>query len=351
VVTDPQHLYDQTSQERVETRLLNIPASTGFIDPFTNLAAGALILSPLARVNLLAGSAIEALLSLALIAGALLIAVRLLAPVASRPLRLLIAVSAVLSLSAVSAVIQWDSLMAAALLGSVLLAERRHYVWAGVLLATLVLKPQVVWLVVPALVAAGSWRYLEGLLLGIAGWIGVSLLAAGPHALLALGQVIAQTYPGQAGNSVGLPSLVSDVTGSGSLGFVVAAGLGVLATVLLMWRRRALDDRPVVAVALGIALSLLCAPHVSAEDLMLVTLPVVVLARHWPMLALSEALAFSVVEFAQLQLPPGDRHFEPFVLAALTITLVLLIVRPRHLVARRTSLQLHARVAADTGVA
>jgi hypothetical protein len=305
VLSDPQHLYDQTSQERVETGLLHIPTSSGFIDPFTNVAAGALLLSPLARVNLVAGSEVEALLSVVFIAGALLLALRLLSPVASRPLRLLIATSAVLSLPAVSAVIQWDSLMAVALLGSVVVAERRHYVWAGVLLATLVLKPQVVWLVVPALIAAGSWRYLGGLLLGAAGWIGVSLLAAGPHALVALSQLIAQTYPGQAGNSVGLPSLVSDVTGSGSLGFGVAAGLGVLASVLLLWRRHVLRDRPVVAVALGTALSLLCAPHVSAEDLMLAALPVVVLARRWPLLALAEALAFSVLEFAQLQLPPA----------------------------------------------
>jgi hypothetical protein len=225
VLTEPQHLYDQASQERVETGLLHIPTSSGFIDPFTNVAAGALLLSPLARVNLEAGSEVEALLSVVLIAGALLLAVRLLAPVACRPLRLLIAASAVLSLPAVSAVIQWDSLMAVALLGSVVLAERRHYVWAGVLLATLVLKPQVVWLVVPALIAAGSWRYLAGLLLGAAGWIGVSLLAAGPHALVALGQLIAQTYPSQAGNSDGLPSLVSDVTGSGSLGFALQRAL------------------------------------------------------------------------------------------------------------------------------
>jgi len=55
-----------------------------------------------------------------------------------------------------------DSLMTVALLGSVLLAERRKYGWAGVLLATLILKPQVLWLVVPALIAARSWRLPRG---------------------------------------------------------------------------------------------------------------------------------------------------------------------------------------------
>jgi hypothetical protein len=185
-------------------------------------------------------------------------------------------------------------------------------------------------------VAARSWRYLAGLLLGAAAWIGVSLFVAGPQAMVALGRLIAQSYPAQAGNSVGLPSLVSALTGSGALGFVAAAGLGLLASAMLLWKRDLLRDQPVAAVALGIVLSLLCAPHVNAEDLMLVALPLALLARTRPLLALGESLAFSLAALVQLQLPVGDRHLEPFVLVVLAVSLVLTHVAPHRDAAANT---------------
>jgi hypothetical protein len=345
VIANPQHLYDPAAQRRVEGDLLNIPRGTAFIDPFTNIAAGALVLSPLAHVDLWTASEIEVVISVLLMAGAFLLMLQLLSPLTSRPLRVLIATSAVISVPAVSAVIQWDSLMTVALLGSVLLVQRRHPEWAGVLLATLVLKPQVVWLVIPALVAARSWRYLAGLLAGAAAWIGVSLFVAGPQAMVALGRLIAQSYPAQADNSVGLPSLVSALTGNGALGFVAAAGFGVLATAMLLWKRDLFRDQPVAAVSLGIVLSLLCAPHVNAEDLMLVALPLALLARTRPLLALVESLAFSLAALVQLQLPVGDRHLEPFVLVARAVSLLLTHRAPHKDVAANRSRVPRLRVA------
>ena len=350
VLADPQQLYDPAAQQRVEAELLKIPQATGFIDPFTNLAAGAVLLSPLARVSLRTGSEIEVVAAVLLMCGALLVAIRLFSPETSPLLRVLIAGSAVFSVPAVSALIQWDALMLVALLGSVLLAERRHYGWAGVLLATLILKPQVVWLVFPALAAARSWRYLGGLLLGAAGWFGMSVIVAGPQSIVALGQLIALSYPAQADNSVGLPSLVSALTGSGVSGFVAGAGFGLLATALLFWRRNVLRDRPVVAVALGIVLSVLCSPHVNAEDLMLVALPVVLIARHRPLLALGEALAVSLAGLAQLQLPMVYRHLELFVLLAVALSLLLIRPVQRTSLARKPSRPPRLRVASDASM-
>lgn len=335
VLSDPQHLYAPLAQERVEASLLHIPPSDHFLAPFTNLAAGALILSPLSSVDLATGTAFAAILSTMLFAFALLLARRLLAPVPSPPLRLAIAAAAVLCIPAVEAVVQWDSLLTVALLGSVLLAERRSYGWAGLLLATLVLKPQVVWLVVPALVAARSWRYLGGLVLGCAVWLAVSVFIARPAALLALAQLIFSSYPGQADIGVGIPSLISAATGNGGIAFIAAGVLGVIAAAGLLLRRDLLRGRPIAAVAVGVSLSLLCSPHVSLEDLMLLTVPVAFIARRWPKVALCEALAISAVELVQLQFPVGDRHFQPLVLAIVTASAVLALV-PRSRSVRRT---------------
>jgi hypothetical protein len=256
-LSDSQHLYAPRAQERVEASLLHIPPSDHFLAPFTNVAAGALILSPLSSVDLSTGTAIAVIISATLFALAVLLVRRLLAPVSSGPVPLAIAAATVMCIPAVEAVVQWDSLLTVALLGSVLLAERRRYGWAGLLLATLVLKPQVVWLVVPAFVAARSWRYLGGLLLGGAAWLGVSILIAGPQGLVALAQLIARNYPGQADIGVGIPSLISAATGSGVTAFFAAGAFGVTAAAVLLWRRELLRGQPMAAVAIGVSLSLL----------------------------------------------------------------------------------------------
>jgi Glycosyltransferase family 87 len=327
VSSDPQHLYSPQAQERVEARLLDLPLADHFLNPYPNIAAGALLLSPLAHVDLQAATEIAVLTSALLFAVALLLTLRLLAAVASRPVRLAIALAAVLCIPAVEAIFQWDSLMTVALVGSVLLAGRRRYALAGLVLATLILKPQVVWLVVPALVAARSRRYLGGLLVGSAVWIAVSVVITGPHGFVALAQLVAGNYPGQSNRSIGIPSLISAATGSGEVGFIAAGCLGGIAAVLLLWRGDFLRGQPVAAVTIGVVLSLLCSPHVTIEDFMLCVLPIALIARRWPFLALAEAVAISAVEVAQLQLPSGAQHLQPFLLVVIAVS-TLLAVRP-----------------------
>jgi hypothetical protein len=194
-------------------------------------------------------------------------------------------------------------------------------------LATLMLKPQVLWLVVPALVAARSWRYLGGLLVGSVVWIAVSVVITGPHGLVALTQLVAGNYPGQSNRSIGIPSLISAATGSGEVGFIAAGCLGGIAAVLLLWRGDFLRGQPVAAVAIGVVLSLVCSPHVTIEDFMLCVLPIALIARRWPLLALAEAVAISAVEVVQLQLPSGAQHLQPFLLVVIAVS-TLLAVRP-----------------------
>lgn len=327
VVSDPQHLYSAQAQERVEATLLDIPPAGHFLNPYPNIAAGALILSPLGHADLHTATEIAVMVSTLLFAIALLLALRVVAPVRSRPLRLAIALASVLCIPAVEAIFQWDALMTVALLGSVLLAERRHYAWAGLLLATLILKPQVLWLVVPALIAARSWRYLAGLLVGSAVWLAASLVIAGPQGFVALAKLVAGNYPGQSDSSIGLPSLVSAATGSGEVGFIAAGCLGAIAAVLLISSRDFLRGQPVAAVAVGVVLSLLCSPHVTTEDFMLIVLPIALIARRRPLIALGEAVAISAVEIVQLQLPVGAQHLQPVLLAVIGAS-TLLAARP-----------------------
>ncbi|HEY0409664.1 MAG TPA: hypothetical protein VGE42_05295, partial [Candidatus Dormibacteraeota bacterium] len=50
---------------------------------------------------------------------------------------------------------------------------------------------------------------------------------------------------------------------------------------------------PAVVVSLGICASILCAPHVFSDDLLLLAVPLVVLATTWPRAALAGAVALS----------------------------------------------------------
>jgi hypothetical protein len=85
--------------------------------------------------------------------------------------------------------------------------------------------------------------------------------------------------------------------------------------------------RPVAAVALGVVLSLLCSPHVTTEDFMLAVLPMVFIARRWPLIALWEAVAISAVEVVQLQLPAADQHLQPFLLTVIAASTVIAVRR------------------------
>lgn len=319
VIEDPHHLYDPHAQSAVEASLLNIPRSSGFIAPFYNIPAAAFVLSPLARLSLSQGSVAFALASLLLFAVSLLLMLRMLNRSVPTSAALLIAGASVLSIPAIDAIIQLDSLLCVALLASALLAERRMYLLAGVVLATLVLKPQVVWLVLPALAAAGLWRYLTGFVLGAAAWLGASIAIAGPGGLIALLQMIARARIAETGVNASLPALVSEVSG-GTAGFI-AAGIFAVVVLALLWRKReVLYRRPVAALAIGIPLSLLCAPHVSPEDLMLLTVTLAFLARQWALVALIEALALSAAAVLQLAIPMSARHLFPLVLLLVTVT-------------------------------
>lgn len=329
VATDPQHLYAPQAQAAVQAGLLHLPEGAQFLNRYINLPAGAFLLSPLAHLDLHTGALVAAIGSLLLFAACFVLASRVLGDSVPPPARVLIAACCVFSIPAIDAVLQWDSLLTCAVLLSVLLAQRERYMAAGMVLATVLLKPQTAWLVAPALAAAQSWRYLAGLGLGAAAWVGASVVIAGPQSLTSMVQLIAESPRDEASISVGIPSLVAMVTGSGAAAFAAAALLSACVAALFFVARSRLRGRPVTAVALGISASLLCAPHVSAQDLMLVTLPVVLIARRRLLLATVEALSLSVAALIQEALWAPARHFQPVLLGVITLTTAVALLGTR----------------------
>jgi hypothetical protein len=148
-----------------------------------------------------------------MLAGSALIVLRLLPSDLGWDRRTLLVVLGVGSLPAMSAIAQWDSLMLlATLLAFLLLREApsstaspaRHRslrrLGAGLLLSLLLLKPQVAWLLVPALLAARSWRVLAGFVLGGAANLASGMLTVGPAQTLRIVSFITTQTPRYAGS-------------------------------------------------------------------------------------------------------------------------------------------------------
>ena len=70
---------------------------------------------------------------------------------------------------------------------------------------------------------------------------------------------------------------------------------------------------------------------------MLAAVPLAVVARAWPRIAIAEALAISAVFQVQLALPSPLRHFEPLVLAALACTAAAAMTHRKHSRRERSS--------------
>jgi hypothetical protein len=154
-------------------------------------------------------------------------------------------------------------------------------------------KPQLAWLLLPLLVAASRWRIAAGFALGAAVWLGSGLLIVGPHQLVELLPLVRARQTGESLLTAGLPALVGPAGGNTAV--LLAAPVLAAAAVALAWRCRAGLRRaaPPVAVSLGICASILCAPHVFSDDLLLLAVPLVVLATTWPRAALAGAVALS----------------------------------------------------------
>jgi hypothetical protein len=294
--SDPSCLYCASAQASTQAGILGYVPSAGFPQPFVNPPLTALLLRPLAGLPFATGMAAFVLVLLVALAAAMRLGVSLLPAGWSRQARLLVVAAFAVSIPAATALLlaQWAPLLLLAALGSVVALRRGRPVLAGVLLAALVVKPQTVWLVVPLLAVAGSWRVLLGFAGGGLGWLLRGVLLVGPRQMLEWPQLVLGRQTGEAHRTVGLPGMVAEWLGRDALAFATCVALVCAVMVAAIALRGRLRGRAEAAVAVGVALSLVCAPHVFPNDLMLLTVTAVVWAPTAPRLAVALGLLLSL---------------------------------------------------------
>lgn len=206
--------------------------------------------------------------------------------------------------------------------GTVLLAADRRFA-AGVLLSLLLLKPQTIWLLPVALLVVGEWRVVVGMAVGAACLAGGSLWLVGPGGIGQWLSLLGSEGPAVA-TSNGLPGAIASLGGNGT-GFAAAAVLGVVACAWMCWQRRIFTGRSLQVLALGIAASLLLAPHVYAYDLIVAVVPLVVLAQRNLAAAVAAAVLLNAAHLVDTFFIISGPHVAAL---ALCVIVALLILRP-----------------------
>ena len=293
--------------------------AVGFLNP----PLAALVLVPLARLPLHASAAIFLALSmLAMGIGIWLLIARLHCPP-------WVSVLAALSLPAAGTLGkgQWDGLLFLALVGALVLLERRPAL-AGLLLSVLVIKVQAVLLVPVVLIALGRWRTLLGMGVGAVIFAGSTVAILGAH-WMDWPRAVLQIGSAQETWSIGLPSVPAYVWGSGA-GLLASATAGVAAVIGIFVVRRRLRDDPALAVAAAVCLSLLLGPHSIFYDLLLVAPALALAGRRLPLVSAAAAAALSLaglVGALPSVLGGLDAYVPAFALAGAAV-IAALILRP-----------------------
>ena len=290
-------LYCVPAQEHAQASVLGYwpPASwTGFPHIYVNPPLAAWLLQPVAALPLASGLGVFVVASVAALFAAARVLERRLPRSLPEDRRRLLLIAATASLPAATAVMlgQWDPFILLATAGALWALESRRPVTAGLLLSVLLVKPQLVWLLLPLLVAARAWRLAAGFSLGAIAWLASSLLLVGPRQLAQVVSLVRTHQTDEGPLSAGLPALAGHLGGDAVL---VAAALCAAAALAVTWRQRALLRRsaPAVTVSLGTCASMVCAPHVFSDDLLLLAVPLVVLATRWHHAAIAAAIGLS----------------------------------------------------------
>ena len=312
--------------------------ATGFPSVFVNPPLVAEALRPLALLPLAVAEACVLLTSLLALVGVGLVVARSLpaSVVGERRVALACAVSASTAAAVGLSLGQWGPLLLlATVVGGAQL--RRRPLLAGVILSALLVKPQDVWLVVPALVLARAWRPLAGFAAGATVWVASTLLIAGPAGTVDLFHLVTgDRYSVWSQYTAGLPGALTWLTGTARAATAISAVSAAL-VVWVMWRlRRRLRDDVQAAVALGLVASLLCAPHVFDHDLVLAGAAAALWAHRSPSVALVTALALNAAASLDAVITSPAAHLSALALACVFCAMGLgmrhvTIVGRRHL--------------------
>jgi hypothetical protein len=328
-------LYCLSTQADAQAEVLGyrpVPPAPGFPHIFANPPLAAWLLRPIAALPLSAGLAAFLVASLVALFAAARLLERRLPRTLPESRRALLVITATASLPAATTLLlgQWDAFLLLAAVGAIWALDRDRPLTAGLLLSVLLVKPQLAWLLLPLLVAASRWRIAAGFALGAAVWVGSGLLIVGPRQLIELLPLVRARQTGESLLTAGLPALAG--LAGGNTAVLVAAPVLAAAAVALAWRCRAglRQAAPTVAVSLGICASILCAPHVFSDDLLLLAVPLVVLATTWPGAALAGAVALSLAfVLDEWVVNVGPRWAEAVVVLGVGVCLVHVAGMPR----------------------
>ena len=265
------------------------------VNPFVSLPPVALIFEPLGLLAPMHGIAITVAVCIALFTAAVALTWYLLPVAWSAPLRVAGALVSAGSVVGLIGFLQWQWVMLLALLMTFALRRSNRCIAAGLVLSMVLIDPQVTWLALPMLLAARQWRMLIGFAVGAAGWLAASLLLVGEAALARWPGFLLDAHVNDAYRGVGLPAFAASITGSGSAAFWISALLGLFACMLAYGLRHRLRAYPAHALALGVILSVVAAPHIYAQDLSVLALPVIIVASRRGNVAMLIMLALSAI--------------------------------------------------------
>jgi hypothetical protein len=325
-------LYCLSTQADAQASVLGYrpgPSATGFPHIYANLPLAAWLLRPVAALPLWTGMAVFLLAS----AVAMLAAGRLLETLLPRslaaPWRILLVVLTVASLPGSMTLVlgQWGGFTLLAAVGALWALQRGRPLTAGLLLSVLLVKPQLVWLLLPLLLIGARWRIAAGFALGAAVWLASGLLLIGPGQLAQMVSLVRARQSGESLYTTGLAALIGQVGGSSGV-FVAAMVLTVAVLVLAWWYRATLRDAaPAVTMSLGICASVLCSPHVFSDDLLVMAVPVAVLATARARAAFAVAIGLNAAYLLDERIVNfGPRWVEALV--ALGLALCLMRIAP-----------------------
>ncbi|MBV8195233.1 MAG: DUF2029 domain-containing protein [Candidatus Dormibacteraeota bacterium] len=139
------------------------------------------------------------------------------------------------------------------------LAQRRHQVTAGIVLIALLLKPQVAFLVGPALLIRGERKLFVTWLVGSVALTGLSIASLGGSGLSQLGGAL----DAEQGQGANLAWTLSGLLGTGVLTRMVEAAGACAALAVAWWQKKRASDVTIVAAILG---TLLASPYHNPSD-------------------------------------------------------------------------------------
>lgn len=305
---DGSNLYVPDAQASAQAAVLGHPLYSG-LNVYRNPPIVAWALQPLALLPLPTALLLFEMASLLCVAVAVWLLVPLVSMREAGTMRGVVALdtAVLLPLSTSIAFGNWGGfIFLAAVLALRRLRRSGDSLVGGLVLGLGGIKPQDVWLVLPALLAARTWRTAFGFVAAGAGWLVTFPLVTGLSGFRDWVGMLGW-FPGEVARTDGLPAILASwgvpLALSALLPVIGCLGVSLVVAVNRRWRLDAVG-----AVALGISVSAVASPHVYVGDIAIgFGLALFLLARDRLLPALAIAI---VLGCSSVLLPAGGRWFD-----------------------------------------